>query len=362
MAETPESLGYFMPAEWHPHRATWLAWPKNTVTWPGRLEAVQEVYLSWIQELLQVEAVCLLVDDDGVAEEVRSRLSARCTPPPHRLHCLVLPTVDAWIRDYGPNFLISRHDGGRAYNRWLFNAWGNKYPELVEDSRIPELLAPQLGLPVFRPGIVLEGGSIEVNGAGICLTTRQCLLNPNRNPHLSRPEIERRLKEYLGVQTVIWLNEGIVGDDTDGHVDDIARFAGTRTVLCAVEEDPSDPNYPVLRENFELLKEFEGRGWFRVEPLVMPEPVWAGSERLPASYANFYIANGLVCVPQFGQARDRRALAQIQAAFPGYRIVGLPAADLVWGMGTLHCLSQQEPVGSRQAGGDGKEGSQDGSW
>jgi agmatine deiminase len=337
MTQTPRSLGYYMPAEWHPHRATWLAWPKNTITWPGdRLEAVQEVHLRWMELLAQVETVCLLVDDDQVAAEVGSRLAARGVPR-ERLRCWVLPTVDAWIRDYGPNFLISRRDRGRACNCWRFNAWGDKYPELVEDSRVPALLAPQLGLPVFRPEMVLEGGSIDVNGGGLCLTTRQCLLHPNRNPHLTRDEI------------VIWLNQGIVGDDTDGHVDDIARFTDHRTVLCAVEEDPADPNYPMLQENFELLKRYEMQGQFRVEPLVMPEPVWADGERLPASYANFYIANGLVCVPQFGQARDRRAREQIQAAFPRHRVVGLPASDLVWGMGTLHCLSQQEPAGSRGA-------------
>lgn len=342
-ATEPRSAGFHMPAEWHPHAATWLTWPKNAVTWPDRLVVVEEVYLDWIRLLAEVETVCLLVDDPEVQESVAERVAARGILA-DRVQYVVVPTVDSWIRDYGPNFLVGRNGKRKAFNRWHFNAWGGKYPDLARDSHVPDVLAERLGLPVYRPGIVLEGGSIEVDGQGMCLTTRQCLLNPNRNPHLDQAGIENYLRRFLGVDSIVWLNEGILGDDTDGHIDDIARFTGPDSVLCAVEEDPSDANFPMLQENFELLKQLEAAGRFRVDPLVMPDPVCAEGDRLPASYANFYIANGLVCVPVFRQPKDVRALAQIQAAFPRRRVVGLPADDLVWGLGTLHCLSQQEPA------------------
>ena len=249
-----------------------------------------------------------------------------------------IATEDAWIRDYGPTFVV-KTDGELAMVKWKFNAWGEKYEDLLNDNRIPYELNRIENLPMFEPGIVLEGGSIEVNGAGIVLTTEQCLLNRNRNPELSREDIENYLKDYLSVSSVVWLKEGIVGDDTDGHIDDIARFVDRETVVCAFEDDPSDENHELLKENFELLKQ----SGFRVIRLPMPGFVGDDQGRLPASYANFYIGNGAIVVPQFGHANDQRALDILRDCFPGRRIVGVNCTAMVHGLGTIHCCSQQEP-------------------
>ena len=348
--DTPAGLGFHMPAEWHPHISTWLAWPTNSITWPGeRLERVRAAYDALILALTQHERVDLLLDDEDSRESVRQRL-LRSGVEPGRLSLHIVPTVDGWIRDYGPNFLIrsDRSDGRSAFNKWRFNAWGNKYEDLAEDDAVFDRLAPSLDVRVFRPPMVLEGGSIDVDGAGQCLTTRQCLLNPNRNPELSVSQIEDMLKDHLGVNRVIWLEEGIVGDDTDGNIDDIARFAAPDVVVCAVERDPSDANFPMLRANFETLCSLARReDRFRVVPLPMPEPVLGEGERLPASYANFYIANGLVLMPLFDQPRDREALDILQGVFADRRVVGIPAADMVYGLGTIHCLTQQQPAPAR---------------
>jgi agmatine deiminase len=249
-----------------------------------------------------------------------------------------IATEDAWIRDYGPTFVV-KTGGELAMVKWKFNAWGEKYEDLLNDNRIPYELNRIENLPMFEPGIVLEGGSIEVNGAGIVLTTEQCLLNRNRNPQLSQEDIENYLKDYLSVSSVVWLKEGIVGDDTDGHIDDIARFVDRETVVCAFEDDPSDENYELLKENFELLKQ----SGFRVIKLPMPGFVGDDQGRLPASYANFYIGNGAIVVPQFGHANDQRALDILRDCFPGRRIVGVKCTAMVHGLGTIHCCSQQEP-------------------
>jgi agmatine deiminase len=252
---------------------------------------------------------------------------------------LQIATQDAWIRDYGPTFVINRERREIAMVKWIFNAWGEKYDDLLDDNRIPSEINEMLRLPVFEPGIVLEGGSIEVNGNGTVLTTEQCLLNKNRNPRLSQPEIQEYLREYLNVQQVLWLKEGIVGDDTDGHIDDIARFVDEKTVVCAVEEDRSDQNYDVLQDNYERL-----RGMVpNVIPLPMPGYVGERDGRLPASYANFYIGNHAVVVPIFGHSNDARALNIIRQCFPGRRVVGVHATAMVHGLGTIHCCSQQEP-------------------
>ncbi len=349
---TPAALGYRMPAEWHPHAATWLAWPTNEQTWSARLRRVRDSYLEMIRLLSREERVHLLVDDEAARETVRNELE-RAGAILERVSLEVIPTVDAWIRDYGPNFLVARSPGraGLAFNNWRFNAWGEKYPDLMRDDRIPERIAERLmGARVFEPGLVLEGGSIDVNGEGLCLTTRQCLLNPNRNPRLSAREIDEALREYLGVRRVVWLEEGIAGDDTDGHIDDIARFVDNDTVVCAVEEDPADVNHAPLADCLARLDRIsQTEGLFRVVPLPMPEPALDdGGRPLPASYANFYIANNLVLVPVFGQDRDRRALEILAPLFPGRRVVGIPAVDLVWGLGAVHCLTQQQPAVSGQ--------------
>jgi agmatine deiminase len=384
---TPAELGYRMPAEWHRHAATWLSWPKDPETWPDRVPQVEEIFLQMMAALAPNEMVNLLVDDAEAEAAVRARSGF---PGVQNIRFHQIPTVDSWIRDYGPNFLLAKQSSGKlhivvdsvkqalaeddklkftghsiAYNDWIFNAWGNKYEELKQDDSIPARLGRLLEVPRFQPGIVMEGGSIEVNGAGCVLTTEQCLLNPNRNPHLSKEEIEQYLKSYLGVEKVLWLGEGIVGDDTDGHIDDIARFVAPNVIVCAVEDDPEDANYRLLQDNLGRLRTMtnaEGRP-FDIVTLPMPgvvggespgslagQPRWGGStdkrnlDRLPASYANFYIANGVVLAPVFGHANDSRALETLQTLFPDRCVVGINCEPLVWGMGTIHCVTQQQPA------------------
>lgn len=349
---TPAALGFRMPAEWHPHTSTWLTWPKDPETWPDRVSQVEEIYIEMISALTPHETVNLLVDDEETEKTVRSR----CTPAAtHGIRFHHLPTVDSWIRDYGPNFLIDGSGDG-AFNDWTFNAWGNKYEELKKDDVVPVRLEKVLGLRRFEPGIVMEGGSIEVNGTGCVLTTEQCLLNPNRNPHLSRSDIEQYLKDFLGVTKVLWLGEGIVGDDTDGHIDDIARFVAPNVITCAVEDDPADANYELLQDNLARLKSMTDTTGRPFEIVTLPMPGIVGGtststrdlDRLPASYANFYIANNVVLAPVFGHANDTRAVETLQTIFPGRQVVPINCEPLVWGMGTIHCVTQQQPQITRR--------------
>jgi len=345
--KTPRALGFHMPAEWMPHSATWLTWPKDPVTWPDRVPQVQDIYVQMMAALTPHEKVILLVDDQKTEEEVRQRCrfeSAR------NIIFYQIKTVDSWIRDYGPNFVIDGN-GSLAFNDWRFNAWGDKYEDLKRDDQIPSILAPKLNVSHFEPGIVMEGGSIEVNGEGCVLTTAQCLLNKNRNPHLSQREIEQFLQDYLGVEKVLWLNEGIVGDDTDGHIDDIARFVAPGVIVTAVEEDPADANYELLQDNLkrlQLMTDTKGRS-FEIVSLPMPGIVGGTStdtrnlDRLPASYANFYIANNVVLAPIFGHENDSKAIATLEQLFKTRRVVPINCEPLVWGMGTIHCVTQQQP-------------------
>lgn len=347
-AKTPAELGFHMPAEWHHHKATWLSWPKDPETWPGKVEQVQELFLQMIKALSPHEFVNLLVDDRETMEHVRSRCQF---PSATNIRFHIVKTVDSWIRDYGPNFLMSA-DGSVAYNDWQFNAWGNKYADLLKDDQIPRILEPMLGLQRFEPGVVMEGGSIDVNGAGCVLTTEQCLLNPNRNPHLDRFEIERHMKDFLGVEKVLWLGEGIVGDDTDGHIDDIARFVAPNTIVCVREDDPLDENYQLLEDNLRRLSAMTDASGKAFEIVTLPMPGYVGGsstdqrnlERLPASYANFYIANEVVLAPVFGHGNDERAIQTLQGLFPDREVVPINCEPLVWGMGTIHCVTQQEPA------------------
>jgi agmatine deiminase len=271
-SQTPTALGFRMPAEWHPHHSTWLTWPKDPETWPDRVPQVEEIYLEMIAALTPHEIVNLLVDDAEVERLVRDRCTA-ATASRIRFHHI--QTVDSWIRDYGPNFLIGP-DGEGAFNDWIFNAWGNKYEELKKDDTVPRRLEPFLKMKRFSPGIVMEGGSIEVNGAGCVLTSEQCLLNPNRNPDLSRAEIEQYLKDYLGVTKVLWLGEGIIGDDTDGHIDDVARFVARDVIACAVEDDPEDANYEILQDNLKRLRSMTDAAGRPFEIVSLPMPGMVG--------------------------------------------------------------------------------------
>jgi agmatine deiminase len=340
---TPRKQGFAMPAEWEGHAGVWLAWPHNRVTFPN-LEEVETTYVQMIRMLRQSEKVNLLVPDSRSKARVLELLGPD-DPNAESLGLTVAPYADVWFRDYGPTFVTNRERRLLGMVGWRFNAWGEKYTDLVQDDAIPSLLNEELGIPLFEPGIVLEGGSIEVNGMGMVMTTEQCLLNPNRNPTLSRQELERYLQEYLGVTTVLWLAEGIAGDDTDGHIDDIARFANPTTVLCGVEEDTADENFRPLQENLSRLHQVrtpEGAP-FQIIPVPMPHPIDDAGSRLPASYLNFYIGNRVVLVPQFGDPRDLQARKIIGDAFPGRSVVGIDCRWLVEGMGTLHCVTQQQP-------------------
>jgi agmatine deiminase len=344
---SPKQLGYRMPAEWEPHGATWLSWPHNRDTWPDKIEFVEEIWVQMVKAISPQEKVCLLVNDDEERLEAFARLT-RAGVRMDNVAFYEIPTVDVWMRDYGPTFVVGGNTktAPLAFNDWIFNGWGNKYPEYNDDDGVAKAIARLLGVPVFEHRIILEGGSIEVNGRGTCLTTEQCLLNPNRNPRLAQSEIEDILRASLGVDHFIWLGEGIVGDDTDGHIDDIARFVDPTTVVCACEEDPRDENYRLLRENYERLqgaRDQDGRK-LTIVKLPMPGKVEYEGARLPASYANFYIANGAVLVPTYDHANDKRAIGILAELIPDRKVAGIPCAPLVIGLGAIHCVTQQQPM------------------
>ena len=351
--QTPAGLGFRLPAEWEPHAATWLSWPHNVETWPGRFAAVPPLFCDLVGTLHLNERVHICVSDAEMRRLVGLEL-ARAGVDLDRLSVHEIPTYDAWTRDYGPIFVTrpSRSEPNRvelALTDWSFNSWGGKYSPWDLDDAVVRHIAGRLAIPRFVPGVVLEGGSIDVNGCGTLLTTEACLLNPNRNPGLGQRDLETALGAFLGVDKVVWLGEGVAGDDTDGHVDDIARFVNPRTVVCAVEDDPLDINYRPLQDNLARLQRATDQDGCRltVVPLPMPRPVLskdADASRLPASYANFYIANGLVLVPTYDQPNDQRALDILQRLFPNRRVLGLPCTDLVLGLGAIHCVTMQQPA------------------
>lgn len=343
--KTPAGSGYSMPAEWEEHDATWLAWPHDPGTFPGRIGKVENVYVKIIGSICESEKVNLFVKDEGMKARVL-KLLERNSIDPGRISLIVFDYADVWIRDYGPIFVTDKNKKRLAMLHWIYNAWGRKYESLMKDTRIPSVINRKMRLQYFEPGIVLEGGSIDVNGRGTLLTTEQCLLNMNRNPHLDKKEIEKYLKQYLGVSHIIWLKNGIVGDDTDGHVDDIARFVDPTTVLCAYEEDENDENYHILKENYEILLGSVDQDSNPLKIIKLPMPGYVGDRqvRLPASYANFYIGNKVVLVPIFGHKNDDPALDIIQKSFPGRKVTGIDCGDLVYGLGTIHCISQQQPA------------------
>ena len=346
LQDTARALGYHMPAEWERHEAIWLSWPYDLDSFP-QIQAVERAYLAIIKAIHTSETVNLLVRDEIMLNSVVAALRQEKVDL-QRVRFHIISYADVWFRDYGPTFVVNRdrkQGAGRvAAVNWIFNAWGEKYPELMGDARIACQINDDLLMECFKPGIVLEGGSIDVNGCGTLLTTEQCLLNPNRNPSLSREEIEVYLREYLGVDKIIWLPEGIAGDDTDGHVDDIARFVGPNTVLCAFEDDPDDDNYLPLKRCYERLLSETDQDGRPLQVVKLPMPGRVGEERrLPASYANFYIGNDTVMVPVFGHENDEKALQIIGRAFPDRRVVGINCREMVAGLGTIHCISQQQP-------------------
>ena len=354
MNETPRQLGYRMPAEWDRHDATWLAWPHNPEDWPGKFQAIPWLYAEIVRLLAAHERVHLLVQDEkeqrratGILQRAHANLD--------KVSIHQWPTDRVWTRDSGPIF-IRNAEGRVAVTNWRFNAWA-KYSDWHLDDQIPARAAELLSLREWQPTVevngqqhrlVLEGGSIDTNGQGVMLTTEECLLSEvqQRNPGVSREQLEQAFNDYLGIDQVIWLGRGIAGDDTHGHVDDITRFVGPTTILTAVESNTSDPNHEPLAENFQRLKAArtsDGKQFTIVE-LPLPRPVAFRNQRLPASYANFYIANGVVLVPTFHDPNDRIALGIIAEAFPDRDVIGIHAVDLVWGLGTLHCMTQQQPA------------------
>lgn len=345
--ETPAGLGYRMPPEWAPHEGTWLSWPHNVETWPDELDRVEAVMCKCVAALAPHETVHVNVRDEAHEQHVRALLSKAEAAGNVRLHRI--PTNDAWVRDHGAIFVLRDEEDGRglAATDWGFNSWGGKYPPWDDDNRVPGRMAEVIGVPRFESDIILEGGSIDVNGAGVLLTTEQCLLNPNRNPHHSREEIEARLRAYLGVEKVLWLGEGIVGDDTDGHVDDVTRFVSEDTIVTVIEEDMQDENGPILQENLKMLRSMtnlDGKP-FNIVTLPMPRPVVIKGERMPASYANFYIANDTVILPTYRDpVHDAKAQETLQQLFPTRRVVPIDFTDVIWGLGAIHCLTQQVPA------------------
>ncbi len=332
-----------MPAEWTRHDAIWLAWPYDPTTFPDRVERVENTYVQIVKEIHTGEEVNLFVRN----EETKQKATAMFKEAGinlARVNFYVFDYADVWFRDYGPIFVKTpRHE--LAMLHWNFNSWGEKYETLLKDKQIPEIINNKMNIPCFKPGIVLEGGSIDVNGEGTLLTTEQCLLNSNRNPHLNKQQIEKYLSDYLGVSHFIWLRCGILGDDTDGHIDDLARFVSPNTIVCAYQENQNDADYDALNENYKILTQSvdqDGKP-FRIVKLPMPHVMSDEDYQLPASYTNFYIGNEKVLVPIFNDPHDEKALSILQELFPTRKVVGIICVDLVYGFGTLHCISQQQP-------------------
>jgi len=341
--QTPAALGYRMPAEWEPHTATWLSWPRREgISFPKSFDRVLPALRTMVEVLVESEQVCINVCNGAHEAEARAVLRGL---PMEWITFYRIPTNEPWCRDHGPIFLTRDREPKLALVDWDYNAWGNKYPPFDLDEVVPTRVAETLGVPAFYPRMILEGGSIEVNGAGALLTTESCLLNKNRNPNLSRNQIERCLRNYLGVTHILWLGDGIVGDDTDGHIDDLSRFVSERTVVTVVEEDRDDENYEPLEKNLSRLPEMKiGENNLEVVTLPMPKKMVREGLRLPASYANFYIANTCVLVPTFADSADEIALSVLRECFPTRRVVGIDCRELIWGLGAFHCLTQQQPA------------------
>ncbi len=346
---TPREHGFRMPAEWAGHAATWIAWPHNASDWPGKFQAISWVYADIVRQLAAVEDVHILVNDAAAEKRARGVLT-RSGVGLARVHFHQWPTNRVWMRDSGPIF-VKNAQGETAITNWKFNAWA-KYDDWQLDDQVPDHVAALLKLPEWTPTagdhrVVLEGGSIDTNGAGVLLTTEECLLSEvqQRNPGLSREDLERVFRDYLGIELVIWLNRGIAGDDTHGHVDDITRFAGENRIVTVIEPNPNDENYEPLQENLHRLKSARNLAGneFEIVELPMPAPVVFDGRRLPASYANFYIANDQVLVPTFNDPNDRKALSGLAEVFPGRTVTGIHCGDLIWGLGALHCMTQQQP-------------------
>jgi agmatine deiminase len=345
LSDFPKELGFYFPAEFALHEATWLSWPHKEASWPGKIDTIFEPYAQFIKYLSRSEKVRINIADEAMKLFAVRHLE-KADVNLDNVEFYFNPTNDAWCRDHGPAFLINKKENKKAIVDWDYNAWGNKYPPFDLDDIIPTLIAKKFNLPVFYPRIIMEGGSVDFNGNGTLITSTACLLNKNRNPHLSQKNIEEYLMNYYGVEQVLWVDEGIIGDDTDGHIDDTVRFVNDDTVITVVEENKSDENYELLQTNLKQLKQMRliNNKQLNIIELPMPDAVIYESQRLPASYGNFYICNKYVVVPTFRCAKDDQALQIIQSCFKDREVVGIDSTDIIWGLGSFHCLSQQEPA------------------
>ena len=344
-SKTPKELGYYFPAEFARHDATWLSWPHKEASWPGKIATIYPVYAQFIKLVAEGEKVNVNVADEAMKQKAL-RYVQEAGADLNNVNFFIHPTNDAWCRDHGPAFLLNPNaEHKKIIVDWGYNAWGGKYPPFDLDDNIPTLIAKHYNIPVLYPGIVMEGGSVEFNGKGTLLTTTSCLLNENRNPHLNQKQIEEFLYNYYGVENILWLGDGILGDDTDGHIDDLTRFVNADTVVTVVETNRADENYVPLRDNLKELSKLrlENGKQLNIVELPMPEAIVYEDMRLPASYANFYISNKYVVVPTFRDKNDDKAVDIIQKTFPDRKVIGLDSLDVIWGLGSFHCLSQQEP-------------------
>lgn len=351
LEKTPAQLGYSFPPEWHPHTATWFSWPRpEGISFPGKYHTVPENLARIMCEIQSREQVRINVPNENYEHLVREQLKSHGCPTRNVVFHHI-KTNESWCRDHGPAFVLKSGDRKGAKPRaaivdWGFNAWGGKYPPYDDDDAVPTEIARALHLPVFYPDIVMEGGSVEFNGAGTVMTTTDCLLNKNRNPGMSKSQIEQHLKDYYGQRHVCWLTGGIEGDDTDGHIDDLARFISPTKLVIAVEDDPKDVNHRVLksaRKQVEKLRDQDGQP-FEIVEIPMPAPVTHDGERLPATYVNFYFVNGALLVPTYRDRKnDRKALEILQSHLPKHKVIGIDCTELIWGLGAIHCLTQQQP-------------------
>ncbi len=345
MEHYPSQKGFKMTAEWEKHSATWLAWPHDQTTFPDRVEKVEKKYVEIIKALSEGEMVKLLVLDERMkarVEEILKIAGANLS----NLEFFVTNYADVWIRDYGPTFLKNKSTNQVASVKWNYNVYGEKFPDLLKDNDVFLNLSELANLEMFKPEINMEGGAIEVNGAGVLVTTKQCLQNKNRNPELGSSQIENVLKQQLGVEAIIWLEEGLVNDHTDGHVDDIVKFVNQNTILCAYEDDPNDENFKILETNYKILEDAtdsEGKS-FNLVKLPMPHMNYDDGTKAPVSYANFYIGNSVVLVPTYNDKNDAAALSIVSSFFPDRKVVGVDCRDLIYGGGAIHCITQQQPL------------------
>jgi agmatine deiminase len=343
--DTPAVKGYYFPAEFSRHYATWLSWPHNPDTWPGKIETIFPAYARFVKVLAEGEYVHINVRDEVMQQEAIEILLPAGVHL-DRVRFFHHPTNDAWCRDHGPAFLVNpKNDVPKVIVDWGHNAWGGKYPPFDLDDVIPSLIGADYNIPVYHPGIIMEGGSVDFNGAGTLITSTSCLLNPNRNPHLSQSQIEDYLYGYYGVEQVLWVDEGIAGDDTDGHIDDTVRFFNADSVITVIEHNRQDENFAPLKRNLKQLSTMRltNQRQLNIVEIPMPDALYYEGQRLPASYANFYISNLHVIVPVFQCNRDDEALNLIQECFPERKVIGIDSTDIIWGLGSFHCLSQQEP-------------------